>query len=49
MRKKKWNQFFNMEVFKNFDTENYTSRLDVQNFSCLILGHFVPKYTLENI
>ena len=21
----------------------------VQNLSCLILGHFVPKYTLENI
>ena len=38
-------------ISSNFDTENCTWRLTiVQNFSCLIfLGHFFPKYILENL
>ena len=39
-----------MEVLKHFATENYTGRLDiVQNSDCVILRHFIPKYTLEKI
>ena len=38
-------------ISSHFDTEHFAWRLDIgQNFSCLIfLGHFVPKYILENI
>ena len=37
-------------IYFHFDTKNYAWRLDkAQNFSCLILGHFVSKYILKNV
>ena len=55
--KKKQNQFllskaFNASVVYNVEKMRHfvTERPDiVQNVSCLILKHFVPKYILQNI